>query len=231
MLQVGGRLTAQKIATWKPLFISYVTEQRFHVDSAGSQDLNHVMGGSGLLSGNTSGQEITLTINNSSLTQALASASCSAAGAGNPQEITLTISGMNPLIRFTSIQYNGTDTQLLSIREKITTVPRGRDTFFDILEGKEEKNPDVITVSASIHLESTPGKPRLEVPPVSGYERYTCFTKHFSSTHHWSRSYISGGKCVVSTLWRLVMVVACQHCRSSQRDTTKSVTNEPPRLS
>lgn len=117
MPQVGGRLTAQKIATWRPLFISYVTEQRLHVDSAGSQDLNHVMGGSGLLSGNTSGQEITLTINNSSLTQALASASCSAVAAGNPQEITLTISGMNPLIRFTSIQYNGTDTQLLSIRE------------------------------------------------------------------------------------------------------------------
>lgn len=83
-----------------------VTEQCFHMDSAGSQDLSHVMGGSGLLSGNTSGQEITLTINNSSLTQALASASCSAAAAGNPQEITLTISGMNPLIRFSSIQSN-----------------------------------------------------------------------------------------------------------------------------
>lgn len=90
---------AQKMATRGPLVTSSVTEQCFHVVSAGSQDLSHVIGGSGLLSGNTGGQEITLTINNSSLTQALASASCSAAAAGNPQEITLTLSGMNPLIR------------------------------------------------------------------------------------------------------------------------------------
>ena len=55
------------------------------------------MGSSGLIAGGTSGQEITLTINNPSLTQALASASCSSGAAGNPQEITLTISGMVPL--------------------------------------------------------------------------------------------------------------------------------------
>ncbi|CAG12844.1 unnamed protein product, partial [Tetraodon nigroviridis] len=71
-------------------------------DATGSHDLSHVMGGSGLLSGNTSGQEITLTINNSSLTQALASASCSAAAAGNPQEITLTISGQDLLTQHSS---------------------------------------------------------------------------------------------------------------------------------
>lgn len=118
--------------------MSSVIEQCFHVDSAGSQDLSHVMGGSGLLSGNTTGQEITLTINNSTLTQALASASCSAAAAGNPQEITLTISGMNHLIRFSSIQYNGTGTQLLSKREKITS-QHGSLYIFDILEGKERK--------------------------------------------------------------------------------------------
>uniref|UniRef100_A0A8C3A990 Zinc finger protein 236 n=1 Tax=Cyclopterus lumpus TaxID=8103 RepID=A0A8C3A990_CYCLU len=63
-----------------------------------SQDLSHVIGSSGLVTGGPSGQEITLTINNSSLTQALAQvqAHASAAGvnsaAGNPQEITLTIS-------------------------------------------------------------------------------------------------------------------------------------------
>uniref|UniRef100_A0A8C3A9L9 Zinc finger protein 236 n=1 Tax=Cyclopterus lumpus TaxID=8103 RepID=A0A8C3A9L9_CYCLU len=67
-------------------------------DVAGSQDLSHVIGSSGLVTGGPSGQEITLTINNSSLTQALAQvqAHASAAGvnsaAGNPQEITLTIS-------------------------------------------------------------------------------------------------------------------------------------------
>ncbi|XP_056143099.1 zinc finger protein 236-like [Lampris incognitus] len=70
-------------------------------DAAGSQDLSHVMGSSGLVAGGTSSQEITLTINNSSLTQALAQAQASAQAsgtgsnttAGGSQEITLTISG------------------------------------------------------------------------------------------------------------------------------------------
>ncbi|XP_053183269.1 zinc finger protein 236-like isoform X1 [Scomber japonicus] len=72
-------------------------------DTAGSQDLSHVMGSSGLVAGGSGGQEITLTINNSSLTQALAqvqaqaSASGSSNAAGNPQEITLTISGQDLL--------------------------------------------------------------------------------------------------------------------------------------
>ncbi|XP_028282065.1 zinc finger protein 236 isoform X2 [Parambassis ranga] len=72
-------------------------------DATGSQDLSHVIGSSGLVAGANSGQEITLTINNSSLTQALAQvqAQASAAGsstaAGNPQEITLTISGQDLL--------------------------------------------------------------------------------------------------------------------------------------
>uniref|UniRef100_A0A3Q3IK56 Zinc finger protein 865 n=1 Tax=Monopterus albus TaxID=43700 RepID=A0A3Q3IK56_MONAL len=67
-------------------------------DGSGTQDLSHVMSSSGLVAGGNSGQEITLTINNSSLTQALAQvqAQATAAGsstaAGNPQEITLTIS-------------------------------------------------------------------------------------------------------------------------------------------
>ncbi|KAM7420296.1 hypothetical protein PAMA_014824 [Pampus argenteus] len=72
-------------------------------DTAGSQDLSHVIGSSGLVSGGSGGQEITLTINNSSLTQALAqvqaqaSASGSSTATGNPQEITLTISGQDLL--------------------------------------------------------------------------------------------------------------------------------------
>lgn len=62
------------------------------------------MSNSGLVAGGSSGQEITLTINNSSLTQALAQvqAQASVAGssgvAGNHQEITLTISGMDIII-------------------------------------------------------------------------------------------------------------------------------------
>ncbi|KAM3614930.1 uncharacterized protein V6R79_020939 [Siganus canaliculatus] len=66
-------------------------------DATGSQDLSSVMGSSGLIAGGSGSQEITLTINNPTLTQALASASCSSAVAGNPQEITLTISGQDLL--------------------------------------------------------------------------------------------------------------------------------------
>ncbi|XP_034729238.1 zinc finger protein 236-like [Etheostoma cragini] len=72
-------------------------------DATGSQDLSHVISSSGLVTGGTNGQEITLTINNSSLSQALAqvqaqaSASGSSTAAGNTQEITLTISGQDLL--------------------------------------------------------------------------------------------------------------------------------------
>lgn len=75
------------------------------MDHVASQDLNHVMSSGALMAGSTNSQEITLTINNSSLTQALAqvqaqaSAAGSSTGAGNPQEITLTISGMEGLLR------------------------------------------------------------------------------------------------------------------------------------
>ncbi|XP_041844446.1 zinc finger protein 236-like isoform X2 [Melanotaenia boesemani] len=85
-------------------------------DTTGSQDLNHVMGSSGLVAGGNSSQEITLTINNSSLTQALAQvhAQASAAGsttaAGNHQEITLTISGQDLLTQHNNpngVEMNG----------------------------------------------------------------------------------------------------------------------------
>uniref|UniRef100_A0A8C8EST9 C2H2-type domain-containing protein n=1 Tax=Oncorhynchus tshawytscha TaxID=74940 RepID=A0A8C8EST9_ONCTS len=76
--------------------------------SSGShQDLSHVMNAPGLVSSGAHGaQEITLTINNSSLTQALAhvQAQANAAAGGNtaagnhPQEITLTISGRHTQI-------------------------------------------------------------------------------------------------------------------------------------
>lgn len=57
------------------------------------------MGNSGMITGGAGGQEITLTINNSSLTQAFASASCANGAAANPQEITLTISGVYMLYK------------------------------------------------------------------------------------------------------------------------------------
>ncbi|XP_059921116.1 zinc finger protein 236-like isoform X3 [Gadus macrocephalus] len=75
-------------------------------DAPGSQDLSHVIGASGLMgSVGGGGHEITLTINNSSLTQALAQAQAQAqaqhqgqaVGPANTQEITLTISGQDLL--------------------------------------------------------------------------------------------------------------------------------------
>ncbi|MEQ2163605.1 hypothetical protein GOODEAATRI_031936, partial [Goodea atripinnis] len=74
-------------------------------DVTGSQDLNQVMSNAGLVAGSNSSQEITLTINNSSLSQAIAqvqaqaSAAGSSAAPGNTQEITLTISGMDCLLQ------------------------------------------------------------------------------------------------------------------------------------
>ncbi|KAL0984694.1 hypothetical protein UPYG_G00145470 [Umbra pygmaea] len=67
-------------------------------DGAGSHhDLSHVLQSAGL----SGAQEITLTINNSSLTQALAQAQAAVGGASgavnHPQEITLTISGQDLL--------------------------------------------------------------------------------------------------------------------------------------
>ncbi|KAG7254391.1 hypothetical protein CRUP_011563, partial [Coryphaenoides rupestris] len=66
-----------------------------------TQDLSHVISSSGLMSGVGGGGEITLTINNSTLSQALAQAQaqavCAGAGPANTQEITLTISGQDLL--------------------------------------------------------------------------------------------------------------------------------------
>ncbi|KAG7469963.1 hypothetical protein MATL_G00134380 [Megalops atlanticus] len=69
-------------------------------DAGGSQDLSHVMTSPGLVTAGGGGQEITLTINNSSLSQVLAQAQASAAAgsapsSSNPQEITLTITGQD----------------------------------------------------------------------------------------------------------------------------------------
>uniref|UniRef100_A0AAY4EIS5 C2H2-type domain-containing protein n=1 Tax=Denticeps clupeoides TaxID=299321 RepID=A0AAY4EIS5_9TELE len=83
--------------------IAGLTEQdpsAFNSSGASTQDLTHVINAPGLVSGRGSSQEITLTINNSSLTQALAQAHVTAAGASttanNTQEITLTISDLLP---------------------------------------------------------------------------------------------------------------------------------------
>nr|XP_061789717.1 zinc finger protein 236-like [Nerophis lumbriciformis] len=70
-------------------------------DTSGSQDLTHVLGTTGLVNGGTGNQEITLTINNSSLSQALAQVQATVSGSNtssvNHQEITFTISGQDLL--------------------------------------------------------------------------------------------------------------------------------------
>ncbi|XP_035019257.2 zinc finger protein 236 isoform X3 [Hippoglossus stenolepis] len=87
-------------------------------DAAGSHDLSHVISSSGLVAGGSNGQEITLTINNSSFTQALAqvqaqaSAAGSSNGAGNTQEITLTISG-NSLTPSTTLSHTAVSQSLV----------------------------------------------------------------------------------------------------------------------
>lgn len=61
----------------------------------GAQDISQVMTSQGMVSSSNGQHEITLTINNSSLSQVLAHASGSTTttSSGSPQEITLTISG------------------------------------------------------------------------------------------------------------------------------------------
>ncbi|XP_028908899.1 zinc finger protein 236 isoform X2 [Ornithorhynchus anatinus] len=65
--------------------------------SSGPQDLSQVMTSQGLVSTSNGQHEITLTINNTSLSQVLAHAtgSTTPTSAGSPQEITLTISGQD----------------------------------------------------------------------------------------------------------------------------------------
>ncbi|XP_061919552.1 zinc finger protein 236-like [Entelurus aequoreus] len=90
-------------------------------DTASSQDLSHVMGSN---AGNSS-QEITLTINNSSLTQALVQAQETASGtntSGTPQEITLTISGQDLISQHgnpNSAEMNGS----IRLASPLTTQP------------------------------------------------------------------------------------------------------------
>ncbi|XP_072854829.2 zinc finger protein 236 [Pogona vitticeps] len=65
--------------------------------TTGSQDLSQVMTSQGIVSTSNGQHEITLTINNSSLSHVLAHASSSTStnSSGSPQEITLTISGQD----------------------------------------------------------------------------------------------------------------------------------------
>ncbi|XP_018605792.1 zinc finger protein 236 isoform X1 [Scleropages formosus] len=92
-------LSLQPSATPGSMGISSLTEQDavLTATSSGSHDLAQVMTSPGLVTTGSSGQEITLTINNSSLSQVLAQASATdpAPVSSDPPEITLTISGQD----------------------------------------------------------------------------------------------------------------------------------------
>ncbi|XP_030743152.1 zinc finger protein 236 [Echinops telfairi] len=99
VLQPISGLSLQPSATPANLTISPLSEQDSVLAASGSgnQDLAQVMTSQGLVSTSNGPHEITLTINNSSLSQVLAQAagSSAASASGSPQEITLTISGQD----------------------------------------------------------------------------------------------------------------------------------------
>ncbi|EFB29387.1 hypothetical protein PANDA_015380, partial [Ailuropoda melanoleuca] len=92
-------LSLQPTVTSASLTIGPLSEQDpvMTTSSSGTQDLSQVMTSQGLVSTSSGPHEITLTINNSSLSQVLAQAAgpTAASSSGSPQEITLTISELN----------------------------------------------------------------------------------------------------------------------------------------
>ncbi|XP_066209598.1 zinc finger protein 236 isoform X3 [Saccopteryx leptura] len=113
LLQPLAGLSLQPTVTSANLTIGTVSEQDSVLTSSGggTQDLTQVMPSQGLVSTSSGPHEITLTINNSSLSQVLAQAAGpSTSSSGSPQEITLTISGQD-LIQHSSSgssELNGT---------------------------------------------------------------------------------------------------------------------------
>uniref|UniRef100_A0A8C6QT85 Zinc finger protein 236 n=1 Tax=Nannospalax galili TaxID=1026970 RepID=A0A8C6QT85_NANGA len=100
VIQPISGLSLQPTVTSANLTIGPLSEQDsvLTTSSSGTQDLNQVMTSQGLVSTSTGPHEITLTINNSSLSQVLAQAAgpTASSSSGSPQEITLTISELNP---------------------------------------------------------------------------------------------------------------------------------------
>uniref|UniRef100_A0A8C0XFN9 C2H2-type domain-containing protein n=1 Tax=Castor canadensis TaxID=51338 RepID=A0A8C0XFN9_CASCN len=99
VIQPISGLSLQPTVTSANLTIGPLSEQDSALTtSSGTQDLTQVMTSQGLMSTSTGPHEITLTINNSSLSQVLAQATgpTTTPSSGSPQEITLTISELNP---------------------------------------------------------------------------------------------------------------------------------------
>ncbi|XP_053768453.1 zinc finger protein 236 isoform X3 [Desmodus rotundus] len=97
VIQPIAGLSLQPTVTSASLTVSPMAEDSvLTTSSGGTQELAQVMSSQGLVSTASGPHEITLTINNSSLSQVLAQAAGPTASAsGSPQEITLTISGQD----------------------------------------------------------------------------------------------------------------------------------------
>ncbi|XP_029778624.1 zinc finger protein 236 [Suricata suricatta] len=99
VLQPIPGLSLQPTVTSASLTIGPLAEQDpvMTTSCSGTQDLSQVVTSQGLVSTSSGPHEITLTINNSSLSQVLAQAAgpAAASSSGSPQEITLTISELN----------------------------------------------------------------------------------------------------------------------------------------
>ncbi|XP_037364290.1 zinc finger protein 236 isoform X2 [Talpa occidentalis] len=99
VIQPLSGLSLQPTVTSANLTIGPLSEQDpvLATSSSGTHDLSQVMTSQGLVSTSSGPHEITLTINNSSLSQVLAQAAgpTAASASGPPQEITLTISGQD----------------------------------------------------------------------------------------------------------------------------------------
>uniref|UniRef100_H0XRU0 Zinc finger protein 236 n=1 Tax=Otolemur garnettii TaxID=30611 RepID=H0XRU0_OTOGA len=97
VIQPLSGLSLQPAVTSANLTIGPLAEQEsvLATSSSGTQDLTQVMAPQGLVSPSGGPHEITLTINNSSLSQVLAAGPSATSSSGSPQEITLTISELN----------------------------------------------------------------------------------------------------------------------------------------
>ncbi|XP_060630945.2 zinc finger protein 236 isoform X2 [Anolis sagrei] len=134
--------------------------------AAGSQDLSQVMTSQGMVSTSNGQHEITLTINNSSLSQVLAHASSSTTSnsSGTPQEITLTISGQD-LIQHNSSGSNELNGNLRLAAPTIST--RSTGTTLTISNDHLLSQSPTLNSTSELNTSSgnLPSTPPLSQPP------------------------------------------------------------------
>ncbi|NWX99557.1 ZN236 protein, partial [Nothoprocta ornata] len=131
--------------------------------TTGAQDISQVMTSQGMVSSSNGQHEITLTINNSSLSQVLAHAtgSATANSSGSPQEITLTISGCQDLI-----QHNSGSSDLNGSLRLTTPTINSQTTGATLTISNEQLLPQGTSLNTP-ELNSTGGTNLPSTPPIS----------------------------------------------------------------